>query len=182
MLTLVIGGARSGKSKFAQSLCPGEARVAYVATARGDDEEMRARIAHHRARRPAEWLVIEEPLALASAVCRAAEAAEFVLVDCLTIWLANLWWEHRDCPPAEIERLAFEQIDAVSAAAAGGAVILVTNEVGGGIVPDTAVGRGFRDLQGLLNQRAAAAADRVFLTVAGIPLQIKPGSRVEAAL
>lgn len=175
MLTLIIGGARSGKSRFAQSLCPPEARVAYIATARLEDGEMQARAARHRAGRPAAWRTLEEPLALAAAVRRAAPDADHILVDCLTVWLSNLCWEHRLRPAGEIERIAAAEIDAIAAAAGERSVILVSNDVGGGIVPDNPVARGFRDVQGLVNQRAAAAAGRVFLTVAGIPLRIKPG-------
>jgi adenosylcobinamide kinase/adenosylcobinamide-phosphate guanylyltransferase len=174
-LTLIIGGARSGKSRFAQSLCPPEGRVAYIATARIEDDEMRVRVLRHRSYRPARWSTVEEPLALAAAVRRVSGDSDYILVDCLTVWLSNLCWEYQHRPAGDIERIGFAEIDAISAAAEGRQVILVSNEVGGGIVPDNPVGRTFRDLQGLVNQRAAAAANSVFLTVAGIPLRIKPG-------
>lgn len=174
MLTLITGGARSGKTRFAQSLCPPEARVAYIATARLEDDEMIARAARHRAARPAGWRLIEEPLAPAAAIRCALPEADCILVDCLTVWLSNLCWEHRQRPAADIESIAVAEIDAMAAATGERLVILVSNEVGGGIVPDNPVARVFRDVQGLVNQRAAAAADRVFLTVAGIPLRIKP--------
>ncbi|MDP3001158.1 MAG: bifunctional adenosylcobinamide kinase/adenosylcobinamide-phosphate guanylyltransferase [Bryobacterales bacterium] len=174
MLTLIIGGARSGKSRFAQSLCPPGARVAFVATARPDDDEMRARVERHRVGRPASWTTIEEPPSPADAILRAPSEADFILVDCLTVWLGNLCWEYRDRPATEIESAALAEIDRIAAAATTRRVILVSNEVGAGIVPENPVGRLFRDLQGLVNQRAAVAADRVFHTVAGIPLRIKP--------
>ena len=179
MLTLVIGGARSGKTRFAQSLCPPGARVACVATARVEDDEMRARVERHRGDRPPDWKTIEEPLAPADAVLRASPDADYILVDCLTVWLSNLCWERRDRPAAEIEDAALAEIDTLAAASAQRQVILISNEVGSGIVPEHPVGRLFRDLQGLVNQRAAAAANRVFLTVAGIPLRIKPARSEE---
>jgi adenosylcobinamide kinase/adenosylcobinamide-phosphate guanylyltransferase len=174
MLTLVIGGARSGKSRFALSLCPAGGRVAYIASARIEDDEMRARVERHRRDRPADWTTIEEPLALADAVRRGLREADCVVVDCLTVWLSNFCWEGRHRPAAEIESAALEEIDKLAAASAGREMVLISNEVGLGIVPESPVGRLFRDLQGLVNQRAAAAADRVFLTMAGIPLRVKP--------
>jgi adenosylcobinamide kinase/adenosylcobinamide-phosphate guanylyltransferase len=180
MLTLILGGARSGKSRFAQSQFSPGARVVYVATARIGDDEMRARVERHRADRPSAWRTIEEPVALAAAIHRASLDAGSILADCLTVWLANLCWEHRDRPDAEIERIAFAEVDAIAATAAGTCqIVLVSNDVGGGIVPDNPLARRFRDLQGLVNQRVAAAAGRVFLTVAGIPLQIKPSAGTE---
>lgn len=179
MLTLVLGGARSGKSRFAQSLCPNGEAVAYIATARPEDDEMRARVERHRADRPAAWITIEEPLALAEAVRRAAPECGWVLIDCLTVWLSNLCWALREHPAREVEAAACAGMDALAEACAGRQVIVVSNEVGSGIVPDHPLGRAFRDIQGLVNQRAAAAADRVFLTVAGIPWRIKPAPQTE---
>lgn len=179
MLTLIIGGARSGKTRFGQFLCPPGGQVAYIATARPEDDEMRARVERHRADRPAVWTTIEEPLALAAAVRRAAPDSGWILIDCLTVWLSNLCWELRDRPAAEIECAAAAEIDAIAASSPGAEVILVSNEVGGGIVPGHPLSRAFRDLQGLVNQRAAAAANRVFLTIAGIPLRIKPAPQPE---
>src|SRR5215467_5747833 len=97
MLTLIIGGARSGKSRFAQSVCTHGSRVAYIATARPEDEEIQARVALHRKNRPADWLTIEEPLAIADVVKIHAARMDFILLDCLTFWLSNLCWEQRDC-------------------------------------------------------------------------------------
>jgi adenosylcobinamide kinase/adenosylcobinamide-phosphate guanylyltransferase len=175
MLTLVIGGARSGKSRFAQSLCPLDNRVVYVATARAEeDEEMRIRIERHRQSRPAHWQTVEEPLALAAAVSGALACARTIVIDCLTVWLANLLWENSGCPPAALESLALSEIENLASMAAAHELIVVSNEVGGGIVPENPVARQFRDLQGFANQRCAALADRVYLTVAGIALPIKP--------
>ncbi|MBV9742877.1 MAG: bifunctional adenosylcobinamide kinase/adenosylcobinamide-phosphate guanylyltransferase [Acidobacteriia bacterium] len=175
MLTLIIGGARSGKSRFAQSLCT-SGRIAFVATARAEDEEMQRRIVHHRQARPRHWLTIEEPLALASAIRNALPCADTFLIDCLTLWLSNLMWEQRESPPDEIERTALSEIDELADLCADRALIVVSNEVGGGLVPESEVGRRFRDLQGTVNQRCAALADRVFLTVAGIAIPIKPAA------
>lgn len=176
MLTLIIGGARSGKSRFAQSLCANTMHVAYIATARVEDEEMRARVARHRQERPANWTTYEEPLELGSVLRRAQQEHEILLVDCLTVWLSNFLYQHRRSTARTIEDAVMEQIADLAKAAPSRQVILVSNEVGGGIVPATKIGRLFRDLQGLVNQRVAAEADRVFLTVAGIPIPIKPAS------
>jgi adenosylcobinamide kinase / adenosylcobinamide-phosphate guanylyltransferase len=166
-LTLVLGGARSGKSAYAEGLVmarPGP--WLYLATAEIWDDEMAARIALHRARRPAGWITRDVPLALPEAV---AEAEGPVLVDCLTLWLTNVILAEADVAEAAA-RLA----DAC--AAAPGPVVLVSNEVGLGIVPDNALARRFRDEAGRLHQRLAALADRVVLTVAGLPLTVKPGA------
>jgi adenosylcobinamide kinase/adenosylcobinamide-phosphate guanylyltransferase len=174
MLTLVLGGARSGKSRLAQNLAATASRVAYIATAQsGNDAEMAARIAHHRASRPSGWLTIEEPLALAEAVERACSAADAVLVDCLTVWLSNLLWANRAAGAALAEAAASGEMCRIAAVARTGRVILVSNEVGSGPVPEHAVTRAFRDAQGLLNQCTAALADEVILTVAGLPLYLK---------
>ena len=178
MLTLILGGARSGKSRLAQRLAATAGRVTYVATAEaGGDAEMAARIERHRADRPGDWRTIEEPLALADAVERAAEEADAVVVDCLTIWLSNLSWEHRDGTPGELEQAARAEIERLAGAARGCHVILVSNELGCATVPESRVARDFRDAQGLLNQWAAAASDEVILTVAGLPLYLKTPSR-----
>ena len=174
MLTLIIGGARSGKSRVAQSLCSAAGRVSYIATARDEDAEMRARIERHRLDRPPHWTTLEEPLALAAAVRSALPSSDVILVDCLTLWLSNFMRERQGLSAVELEAAATAEIEQIACLAAERAVILVSNETGGGIVPDHPVGRLFRDLQGLVNQAAAARADRVFLTVAGIPVRIKP--------
>ncbi len=178
MLTLVIGGARSGKSRFAQSLGANARRAAYIATARAEDAEMVERIARHRQSRPAEWVTIEEPLAIARAVETHAAQFDFILLDCLTVWLSNFCWQYRDCGPAGIETAAAGEMVRLVAASAPSHVVLVTNEVGCGLVPESPVGRLFRDLQGWVNQDAARAADRVYHMVAGIAVTIKqPGER-----
>lgn len=170
-LTLVLGGARSGKSRFAEALAmaTGLHRL-YLATAQAWDAEMAARIADHRARRAGQgWVTVEEPLDLAAALRGRARADSVILVDCLTLWLTNAMLAGRD---AAVEG------DALVTALAGraGPVILVSNEVGLGIVPDNALARAFRDHAGRLHQRLAAAADAVHLMVAGLPLTLKPAS------
>ncbi|HLJ48427.1 MAG TPA: bifunctional adenosylcobinamide kinase/adenosylcobinamide-phosphate guanylyltransferase [Bryobacteraceae bacterium] len=175
MLTLVLGGARSGKSRFAQSLCAGGERVAYIATARPEDDEMVERIERHRRNRSSSWLSVEEPLAIADAVERCARDCDFILLDCLTVWLSNVLWAHRT--ETSVERLRLEaakHLTRLPRAARSTNLVVVTNEVGSGVVPVSDVGRRFRDLQGWLNQDAAALADSVYLVVAGIPLRIKP--------
>src|SRR5215469_4174311 len=182
MLTLVLGGARSGKSRLAQRLAAANTRVTYVATAQiGDDAEMVTRIERHRADRPPSWRTIEEHLAVADALERAAEETDAVLVDCLTIWLSNLFWKYRDSGPRDAENDARGQIQRMRSLATQCHVILVSNELGSGTVPESSVTRAFRDAQGLMNQWAAEAADEVILTVAGLPLYLKTISR-EGAL
>ena len=177
MLTFLIGGARSGKSRAAESLCNGAARVAYIATARAGDDEMRTRIARHRHDRPAHWDTFEEPLAIAPLLLKLKLEYDVLLLDCLTVWLSNSLYDLRRHPLNEIEDRVLAQLEEVTSAASGAHLVIVSNEVGTGIVPATKVGRTFRDLQGLANQRVAAAADHVFMMVAGIPIQIKPSNR-----
>ena len=179
MLTLVLGGARSGKSRFAESLCINARRVAYIATLRPEDDEMRERVARHRSERPAHWLTIEEPLDIASAADRCDAECDCILLDCLTIWLSNLFWCYRGETPDALRALAARELERLVSAAARCDCVIVSNEVGYGLVPESPVGRTFRDLQGWLNQDAARAADAVYLVVAGIPLAIK---RPETAL
>jgi len=172
MLTLVLGGARSGKSRYAQSLCAGK-RVVYIATSKADDEEMQHRVDQHRASRPEEWTTVEAPLSPAEAIASAhVEAA--VLLDCVTVWVSNLLWEWRHLEPASLQTSVMDSVDGLISAASHREVIVVSNEVGSGVVPEHPVARQFRDLQGLANQRLAAAADRVVLTVAGLPVVLKP--------
>jgi adenosylcobinamide kinase / adenosylcobinamide-phosphate guanylyltransferase len=178
MWTLILGGARSGKSRFAQRLASRAQRVCYIATLTpGDDAEMGERVARHRADRPGSWQTIEEPLALAGAVEQAARDADAVLVDCLTLWLSNLSWEHRGSPVARLEEEVQSQIARIADAARSCHVILVSNEVGSGVVPESPVARAFRDIQGFANQWAAEAADEAILVVAGLPLYLKGAGR-----
>ncbi|MEI9899897.1 MAG: bifunctional adenosylcobinamide kinase/adenosylcobinamide-phosphate guanylyltransferase [Hyphomicrobium sp.] len=163
-LTLVLGGARSGKSRHAEELLMRAAPPwTYVATAEALDDEMRERIAHHRDRRDARWQTRDVPLDLPEALKGMRGP---VLVDCLTLWLSNVMLAGRDVE-AETERLM------AALAAAPGPLVAVSNEVGLGLVPETALGRAFRDAQGRLNQRVAAAADRVLFMAAGLPLSLK---------
>jgi adenosylcobinamide kinase / adenosylcobinamide-phosphate guanylyltransferase len=164
-LTLVLGGARSGKSRYAENLVMAlPSPWLYVATAEARDSEMAERVAAHQGRRGPNWTTVETSRDIAGAL--AANANIPALVDCLTLWLSNVLLADADVD-AEIEHLD----EALARAAAP--IVLVANEVGSGIVPDNALGRRFRDLQGLLNQRIAARADRVFLVVAGLPLTLK---------
>lgn len=165
-VTLILGGARSGKSRFAENLVAGSGlRPVLIATAEAGDEEMAARIAAHRARRGPGWTAVEEPLELAGALAAVA-AGEAALVDCLTLWLANLMAAGRDVDAARRELAA--ALPGLAAPA-----VLVSNEVGQGIVPDNALARHFRDAAGLLHQDVAAAADRVWFVVAGLPQRLK---------
>jgi adenosylcobinamide kinase / adenosylcobinamide-phosphate guanylyltransferase len=164
-LTLVLGGARSGKSRYAESLIAAlPPPWLYVATAEASDEEMIERINAHRARRGPHWRTVEAPRHLVAALQKAGTTP--VLVDCLTLWLSNLMLADIDM---EAETAHLEGALAVARAP----VVLVANEVGSGIVPQHLLGRKFRDLQGVLNQRMAARADHVVLMVAGLPLVLK---------
>jgi adenosylcobinamide kinase/adenosylcobinamide-phosphate guanylyltransferase len=166
-LTLVLGGARSGKSRYAEALIEAAAPTSlYVATAQAGDDEMAERIRHHRARRGTRWTTVEEPLDLAPRLVAAARVQQPILVECLTLWLANLLHAARDVD-AEIARL----LDALPRLAAP--VVLVANEVGLGIVPENALARAFRDHAGRLNQGVAARAERVVFIAAGLPLFLK---------
>jgi adenosylcobinamide kinase / adenosylcobinamide-phosphate guanylyltransferase len=163
---LITGGARSGKSLIAETrtLAMGNPAT-YIATAQAWDDEMRARIAEHQARRGAEWVTISEPMDLVGALT-ASDGKGPRLVDCLTLWLSNLML-------AEADWRAAGQALMSALPRQSSPVILVTNEVGMGIVPDNALARAFRDAAGTLNQWVAAAADEVILAVAGLPLKVK---------
>ncbi|MDR2837049.1 MAG: bifunctional adenosylcobinamide kinase/adenosylcobinamide-phosphate guanylyltransferase [Azonexus sp.] len=183
MKQLILGGVRSGKSRLAeQRALASERRVIYLATAQMDkgDDEMTRRIAHHRARRPAAWGCVEEPLHLAARLRQLAAADTCLLVDCLTLWLTNLLYAGTAAAQAESgEAIACPLLAAETAALAEtlpqlpGQVILVSNEVGSGIIPMHPVARLFADEQGRLNQRLAAVCDRVTLVAAGLPLELK---------
>jgi adenosylcobinamide kinase / adenosylcobinamide-phosphate guanylyltransferase len=166
LVTLVLGGARSGKSRYAEWLIGTYPQPwIYIATAEAKDDEMAERIAEHKARRDAGWRTIEAPHDLADALAAAPEESA-VLVDCLTLWLSNLM-----AGACDIEAQTARLLQAL--AGRSGPTVLVANEVGLGIVPDNALARRFRDAQGLLNQRVAAEAARVIMMVAGIPVAVK---------
>jgi len=182
-VVLVTGGARSGKSAFAETLAArrGE-RVVYVATATAGDAEMADRIARHRARRPGSWRTVEAPLDIVAGLAAVDAGIEAVLVDCLAVWAANRllavgepaedgWWDR----VGALERVLTEELDRVvtTGLASPWELILVTNEVGFGVVPPTELGRAYRDLLGRLNQAVAARADDVYLVVAGLAVEIR---------
>ena len=165
---LVLGGARSGKSGFAQRAAEESGlQPLYLATGQAFDGEMAERIARHRGERGAHWGLCEEPLELVAALAREARPGRIVLVDCATLWLSNAMHRGRDVD-AESALLA------AALASPAAPVIVVSNEVGAGIVPDNAMARRFRDAQGRLNQMLAQACDRVVLVAAGLPLLLKP--------
>jgi len=165
--TLVLGGARSGKSAYAEGLIrDASIHAVYLATAEAGDAEMADRIARHRAARGDGWLTIEEPLDLIGTLDRFGRANRPVLVDCLTLWLSNLMHAERDIA-AETAALA------AAIGELAGPVVFVSNEVGQGIVPDNALARAYRDHAGRLNQAVAAAAERVVFVAAGLPMVLK---------
>jgi adenosylcobinamide kinase/adenosylcobinamide-phosphate guanylyltransferase len=173
---LVLGGQRSGKSRTAEALALKSGRSPILlATATPGDSEMAERIAAHRARRGEAWRTVEEPLDLPTVLAGLATPERVVVVDCLTLWLSNLMHAERNID-AETDRLVETLQEA------RGPAILVSNEVGLGIIPANALARRFVDAQGILNQRVAAAVGRVIVMAAGIPLQIKPPQGLELAL
>ena len=176
-VVLVLGGVRSGKSRYAQELATRGKQVAFIATAEACDDDMRQRITRHREDRPASWTTFEAPLALEDTLLQCGDRFDTVLIDCLTVWTANVMQHEADDSHrvlARVDRLA-EILRSVSAN-----VILVSNEVGSGIHPNTAIGRSYRDLLGFVNQRVAAAADQVILLVAGCPLAVKSPAEARA--
>jgi adenosylcobinamide kinase / adenosylcobinamide-phosphate guanylyltransferase len=163
-VTLVLGGARSGKSRLAESLAHGERH--YVATAQAFDEEMKDRIAQHKQQRGGMWTTHEEQFELSRTLEKLDQKGRFILVDCLTLWLSNLMLDDRDWQgptTALCSKLQHMSAD----------VVLVSNEVGLSIVPDNKLGRHFRDAQGLVNQRVAEVSDSVVFVAAGLPLVLK---------
>lgn len=181
MLTLILGGARSGKSALAEqrAITSGLA-VTYIATGQAGDDEMARRIAHHQQRRPVEWALVEEPLHLAATLRQHAATGRLLLVDCLTLWLSNLIFAGVAAQQAEADKaidcpLLQSETDALLQCLAGlpGRIFLVSNEVGLGIIPLGAVNRLYVDEAGRLNQRIAARADRVTLVAAGLPIDLK---------
>jgi len=172
-ITLVLGGARSGKTRHGMMLAEQYRqfglRTFYVATAEAHDEEMQDRIDRHKQERDALWTTIDAPLKLAAAIDEHSNAETCLLIDCLTLWATNLMLGNKDID-GETAALANRLKDA------SGPVILVSNEVGLGIVPDNALARRFRDIAGRLNQDIAAIADRVILVTAGLPMVLKGSS------
>lgn len=182
-LTLIIGGARSGKSALAQRLAESSARpVLFVATMEPGDDETRARIATHRAERPSHWRTIEEPRDVVAALRRDASAADCVVLDCVTLWVSNLLLariDDVDAPrPDDLERALADIATAAAdfagwAASFDGEAVAVTNEVGAGVVPPFPVARAFRDALGAANAALAAASEKVYYTVAGLALELR---------
>jgi len=168
MRSLILGGARSGKSALAERLAADRVDVLYLATAEAGDGEMRERIAHHRARRPAHWALVEEPLALGTALHREARVGRVILVDCLTLWLSNLLLAP-DAGAFARERAAL----LAALPALPGELILVSNEVGMGIVPLGELSRRFVDEAGRLHQALAQRCERVIFVAAGLPVALK---------
>lgn len=182
-ISLIFGGARSGKSAFAEQMATtlsGDLRqVIYLATARAGDAEMQQRIAHHRERRPASWKTVEQQLTLGASILEHSRQDNIILVDCLTVWLSNLLFSEQSdfpetghiVPPIQFSVQRQSLLGALTQAP--GQIILVSNEVGMGIVPMGAVSRWFVDEAGRLNQAVAAIADRVVWVAAGLPLYLK---------
>lgn len=184
-LILILGGARSGKSSFAERLAVSSGRrVAFIATATASDEDMYQRIARHRASRPEDWYTLEEPLDLAAAIRYASTLADVLLLDCITLWLANWLGQQGDINLEQVSSLSNaytngmlkdieELLAAVADLAPNKTLIVVSNEVGLGIVPAYPLGLIYRDMLGWVNQRLARTADRVYLMVAGLGVDIK---------
>lgn len=171
-LVLILGGARSGKSSFAHRLAKKVGgNVLFLATAQAGDDEMAERIARHKASRPASWRTVEEPLELASTLQAEAASAEVVIVDCLTLWLSNLLLREGGASETEVLGQVDRLLDVYQKGTASYAV--VSGEVGLGLVPPYPLGRLYRDILGWMNQKIASKADKVFLMVAGIPLELK---------
>jgi adenosylcobinamide kinase/adenosylcobinamide-phosphate guanylyltransferase len=169
--TLILGGARSGKSAYAESLSKGwEGKRIYIATAQAHDEEMAARIKAHRERRGGDWETVGAVLDLSGALRGAAAEDKFILIDCLTLWLTNVMLAEEDC-----ELAVSELLEALSDAP--GTIVLVSNEVGSGIVPGNELARRFRDAAGDANRRVAQAVDEVVLVTAGLPMVLKPSTQ-----
>ena len=171
-VTLVIGGARSGKSRFAEKLIEAKGRGLYLATAEPLDDEMKGRIARHKARRGDVWETIEEPLEIVRVLLKETRPDRPILLDCLTLWLSYLMFKGKSFEE-EINRL----IGLLQSGALRGPVVFVSNEIGLGVIPGDAVSRIFMDAQGELNQSVAKIANRVVLVTAGIPQTLKDENR-----
>jgi adenosylcobinamide kinase/adenosylcobinamide-phosphate guanylyltransferase len=170
-ITLILGGCRSGKSRYAleHAEARGESRKIFLATCQAFDPEMESRIAAHQLERGPGWVTVEEPIDVGGVLLRESRDSTLILLDCLTLWVSNLLQEGRS---EERMMEGFKEL-AEALQDASGSILVVSNEVGQGIVPDNPMSRQFRDLVGWLNQRIAATADRVVWTVAGIPVTVK---------
>mgnify|MGYP001334012507 CR=1 FL=1 len=172
-VTLILGGARSGKSTYAEKLAAeSQLPVTYIATAQVYDDEFKQRVQHHKNRRPADWALVEEPHHLTRTLTKLASKNQCIIVDCLTLWLAQ--WICPDCSPPKDSTWQSEREDFLKTLAKlEGEIILVSNEVGMGIVPLGEINRQFQDEQGRLNQAVAATANHVVFVAAGLPLNLK---------
>ena len=177
-LILVLGGARSGKSAVSEAKVSELAdEIVYIATMEPNDEELKERVKRHKKMRPAEWKTVEEPLLVQEAVQRESKSGVAILIDCLTLFVSNCMMKNmsEDEIVIKVKKLALEckrsKVD----------VVIVSNEVGMGVVPPSESGRAFRDIQGFANQAVAKAADEVYFTIAGIPINIKPNASIGAA-
>ncbi|MEW6115935.1 MAG: bifunctional adenosylcobinamide kinase/adenosylcobinamide-phosphate guanylyltransferase [Nitrospirota bacterium] len=169
MITFVIGGAKSGKSRFClERASRHQGQKLYIATAQALDDEMREKVERHKKERSGEWATLEEPLRIAASLKRAHHGYGAILIDCLTLWLSNLLLAQGK----DIDSTMDEFVASLDECRTSN-IFIVSNEVGLGIVPDSALSRRFRDLAGALNQKIAALADEVYLVTAGIPLKIK---------
>jgi adenosylcobinamide kinase/adenosylcobinamide-phosphate guanylyltransferase len=177
-VVLILGGARSGKTRHAMQMAKelaGDGQVVYLATAEAGDEEMAARITRHRRDRPAGWRTVEAPREVTSAVEEVGTYTEVIIVDCITLWVSNLLLAMDDEAAPECEDTILTEVEVLAKAARGvqASVVLVSNEVGLGIVPATPLGRIFRDVSGRAQQLLAQAADEVYVMWAGLPQRIK---------
>jgi adenosylcobinamide kinase/adenosylcobinamide-phosphate guanylyltransferase len=173
-IVLITGGARSGKSLFAEQYAAAQkGRVAYIATAQIYDQEMQARVALHRNRRPENWQTFEAPYDADQVILEASKSADVILFDCLTLYTSNLLLS--PSTPEEKFSYIMEKIDKLicSSRKSQSTILFVTNEVGMGIVPDNALARQYRDIAGTVNQKIAACADEVYLVISGIPVEVK---------
>ncbi len=178
-IVLLLGGARSGKSRLAEQLAQKltSRPVLFIATAEVRDEEMKKRVERHRQTRPSSWRTLEAPFNVGRALRESYEGEEVVILDCLTLWVANVLTRNFDTDSEAVAALAEKEVDELLATLSSldTTAILVTNEVGMGLVPPYPLGRVYRDVLGRVNQQVAAHADEVFLLVAGIPVPIKTG-------
>lgn len=172
-ITLILGGARSGKSTYAEQRATAlELPVTYIATAQVYDDEFKARVAHHKSRRPKHWVLLEEPHYLSQVLEKTAKPNQCIIVDCLTLWLAQ--WICADCDPPKESSWAQERAAFLNTLPTlAGEIILVSNEVGMGIVPLGEINRQFQDEQGRLNQAVAQIANKVRFIAAGLPIALK---------